>query len=275
MKVKIFSFALIATFYALCIILIQGTFAISQAKSPWIGPVMSHFSSTHPESIRVPILTYHYVRTVTDKKDVLGIRLSVTPTVFEEQLKTLNSEGYHSITLDDLSAAWESKFTMPSKPIILTFDDGYDDFYTNAYPLLQKYQIKATAYIVPNFLNKVHYMTSAQVKELSLSPLITIAAHTMNHVDLRKTNQKITMQEVLGSKTYLEKLTGKTVNHFAYPFGKYTNDTVNTVEKAGFATATTMKRGNDHTEKDRLITTRIEIIGGDSLVIFKKSILLQ
>ncbi|MCX6733802.1 MAG: polysaccharide deacetylase family protein [Candidatus Peregrinibacteria bacterium] len=276
MKVKILSISLIATFYALCIILVQGTFAISQAKAPWINQVIPSLASNKPvDSVQVPILTYHYIRTVTDKKDVLGARLSVTPAIFEEQLQTLVSEGYHSITLDDLNASWKSQFVLPTKPIILTFDDGYDDFYINAYPLLQKYQIKATAYIVPNFLNKVHYMTSAQIKELSRSPLITIAAHTMNHADLRKTNTKVTTQEVLGSKVFLEKLIGKTVNHFAYPFGKYTDSTVKIVEKSGFTTATTMKRGNEHKEKDRLTTTRIEIIGGDSLEIFKKSILLR
>ncbi len=275
MKVKIFSFGLIATFYALCVILIQGTFAISQAKAPWIEQVIPSFTSESVDSVQVPILTYHYIRTVTDKKDVLGIRLSVTPTVLEEQLKILNNEGYQSITLDDISSAWKSQFVMPKKPIILTFDDGYDDFYTNAYPLLQKYHIKATAYIVPNFLNKAHYMTSAQAIELSLNPLITIAAHTMNHVDLRTTNRKVTMQEILGSKMILERLIGKTVNHFAYPFGKYTINTMKAVEKAGFTTATAMKRGNEHKKKNRLTITREEIIGGDSLEIFKKSILLQ
>lgn len=279
MKAKILSLGLIATFYALCIILIQGTFAISQAKTSWIEQAIPSLS-THTniqnepqETVRVPILTYHYIRTVTDKKDTLGIRLSVTPAIFEEQLKTLKNEGYNSITLDDLNAAWAGKFTMPEKPVILTFDDGYNDFYTNAYPLLQKYNIKATAYIVPNFLNKNNYMTIAQVKELSRSPLITIAAHTMNHLDLRTTNKKETMREVLGSKMILEHLTEKTVNHFAYPSGKYTKNTIDAVKKAGFITATSMERGNKHSEKNNLVTTREEIIGGDSLEIFKKSIL--
>lgn len=288
MKVKIFSFGLIATFYALCIILIQGTFAISQAKAPWIEQVMPNFTSEPVDSVRVPILTYHYIRTVTNPKDVLGVRLSVTPAVFEEQLKILRDEGYQSITLDDLSASWKGKYTMPKKPVILTFDDGYDDFYTNAYPLLQKYQVKATAYIVPNFLNKAHYMTSAQIIELSKSPLITIGAHTMNHIDLRTTNKKTSMQEILGSKMVLERLIGKTVNHFAYPSGKYTKYIVKAVKNAGFTTATTMERGNEHRTIHNFTITREEIIGGavqqtsqqgrslgDSLEKFKKSILLQ
>ena len=274
MKVKIFSFGLIATFYAFCIILVQGTFAISQAKAPWIEQVMPSFASEPVDSVQVPILTYHYIRTVTNPKDVLGVRLSVTPTVFEEQLKILRDNNYQSITLDDLRASWEGKYAMPKKPIILTFDDGYDDFYTNAYPLLQKYQIKATAYIVPNFLNKAHYMTSAQIIELSQSPLITIAAHTMNHVDLRTTNKKTSMREILGSKMVLERLIGKTVHHFAYPSGKYTKYIVKAVKSAGFTTATTMERGNEHRTIHNFTITREEIIGGDSLEKFKKSILL-
>lgn len=276
MKVKILSIGLIATFYALCIILVQGTFAISQAKAPWINQVIPSLTSNKPvDSVQVPILTYHYIRTVTNQKDVLGARLSVTPAVFEEQLKILRDQGYQSITLDDLSAAWDGRFTMPKKPVILTFDDGYDDFYTNAYPLLQKYQVKITAYIVPNFLNKVHYMTSAQIVELSKSPLITIGAHTMNHVDLRTTNKRTSMQEILGSKMILERLIGKNVHHFAYPSGKYTKNIIKAVKNAGFTTATTMERGNEHKTINNFTITREEIIGGDSLEIFKKSILLQ
>lgn len=260
MNAKFLSISLIAVFYALCIILIQGTFAISQAQT---------------KNVRVPILTYHYIRTVTDKKDILGARLSVTPAVFEDQLKKLQKEGYQTITLDNLAAAWEGTYTLPSKPIIMTFDDGYDDFYINAYPLLKKYNFQATAYIVPNFINKPHYMTLMQVKELSQSRLITIGAHTMSHLDLRTKNNKITKQEIIGSKEYLEHLIGMKVQHFAYPYGKYTENTIKIVKEAKFTTATTMARGMEHEEKNRFSLTREEIIGGDSLKKFEKSVLYQ
>lgn len=222
--------------------------------------------------VHLPILTYHYIRTVTDLRDVLGEHLSVTPEVFEEQLKTLQQENFTTVTLDDLVSAWESKTTLPPKPIILTFDDGYDDFYLNAYPLLKKYNMKATAYIVPGFLDKPRYMTTEQIKELARNPLITIAAHTMNHPDLRRLDKKKTLQEIIESKGYLEQLIGKNVDHFAYPFGKFTEEAVKAVKISGFKTSVITQYGAEHTEKNRFLVTRKSIIGGDSMKIFLEKI---
>lgn len=222
--------------------------------------------------IHLPILTYHYIRTVTDLRDVLGEHLSVTPEVFEEQLKVLQQENFTTVTLDDLVSSWESKTNLPPKPVILTFDDGYDDFYLNAFPLLKKYNMKATAYIVPGFLDKPRYMTTNQIKELSLSPLITIAAHTMNHPDLRQLDKKKTLQEIIESKGYLEQLIGKKVDHFAYPFGKFTEEAMKAVKVAGFKTAVITQYGAEHAEQNKFLITRKSIIGGDSMKTFLEKI---
>lgn len=228
--------------------------------------------TTSKNTIHLPILMYHYVRIVTDPKDKLGIDLSVPPDMFDQQMKLLVDKGFTTITLDDFVNSWKTSTPLPQKSIILTFDDGYDDFYTAAFPILKKYNIKATTYVVTGFLDKLHYLTKSQLKELSQSPLITIASHTLTHADLKTLTGKKLHDEIFESKAWLENFTGHTIDHFAYPFGRYLDATIQETKKAGYLTATTTHFGNTHTEKDQLTTTRVRIAGTISLKAFEKLI---
>src|SRR5262245_20632003 len=106
-------------------------------------------STVFTPSLHVPILMYHYISAnPRAPADPLRTRLSVPPAQFAQQLAYLHRAGYTTITLDDLVDALHLHATLPSKPVILTFDDGYQDFYTNAYPLLRRYRDKATIYII-------------------------------------------------------------------------------------------------------------------------------
>lgn len=215
----------------------------------------------NPSAIHVPILTYHYIRTVTNKKDVLGIGLSVPPESFAEQMKYLADHKYNTITPDDLFAAIEHRKDLPSNPILLTFDDGHRDFYTNAFPIISKYQLHATILVVPNFLEKEEYLTQAQLKELAKSPLVTIAAHTMNHPDLPRLSKKQQTKEIVDSKKWLENFTGKTISYFAYPYGNITNDIIDIVKKAGFLMAFSTHGGTWHDTSTLLRLHRLSIFG--------------
>ncbi len=93
---------------------------------------------------QVPILMYHHIAVPPDPRDIRASRLAVPPVQLEEQLAYFQRAGYTTISLDDLAAALRDRAALPDKPVILTFDDGYVDFYTNAYPLLERYNAKAT-----------------------------------------------------------------------------------------------------------------------------------
>lgn len=227
-------------------------------------------STTPVKSVHLPILMYHYIRTVTDLRDPVGIDLSVPASMFEEQMKYLDNAGYTTITLDDLVATWKGEKTLPEKPIIMTFDDGYEDFYTVVFPILKKYNLKATAYIIAGFIDKPHYLTSEQLKELSQSPLVTIAAHTMQHPNLRNTTGPKLIDEVMGSKKWLENFTEKTILHFAYPSGQYNKETIRAVEKAGYITSVTTEPGEDHPSTKPFAITRVRIRGAVTLEAFQK-----
>jgi peptidoglycan/xylan/chitin deacetylase (PgdA/CDA1 family) len=217
-----------------------------------------------PKSAKVPILTYHYIRVNPDRFDRLGFALSVTPADFAAQMDWLAHNGYHPITTEMLYGYLSGTRGLPSKPIVLTFDDGYEDFYTTALPILRSHDFTAVAYIVSGFVGRPGYMTAAQVVEADRSG-IEIGSHTVDHANLARTSLGGLRYEVTASKQALEKLLGHAVNSFCYPSGKFNQDVINAVAGAGYHDATTTWFGFAHTRGDRYTWTRLRISGGEAL----------
>lgn len=184
----------------------------------------------------MPILMYHHIREYSDSSDQTGINLSVSPTKLAEQLDLIKSSGYTTITFNDLNEG-----NIPSKPIILTFDDGYENFYQSAFPALKSREMKAVSYIITNDTGG-QYMTTDQVKEISENG-IEIGSHTLSHPDLTKLSQGKLTDETKNSKEELEKIIGKPVVSFCYPSGQYNDAVVAAVEAAGYKFAVTTKPG--------------------------------
>src|SRR3989344_9684391 len=203
------------------------------------------------ESIDVPILVYHYVEIVLDEKDTIRKSLNTPPYLFIEQIETLKNAGYAFVTASELIDILDGKIKLPQKPVLITFDDGYRDFYTDVFPILKKYKIKAVAYVVSGFLDKPNYLFTWQLKELAQSGLVEIGAHTVNHKSLKDVTSDEAKYEIIESKKQLEKLINKPVVSFAYPNGKYDNQAIKLVEHAGFKSATTTNQGFEinHTNK--------------------------
>ncbi len=214
-------------------------------------------SATPYETFRVPILMYHYVEYVKDSGDTIRKSLNIVPFVFENQIKTLREEGYTFITPSRLASVIDDTEILPSKPIILSFDDGYQDFYDNVFPILQKYNVKAVAYVISGFLDKPNFMYSWQVKELEKSGLVEIGAHTVNHVYLKGVSRSTADYEIKQSKKDLETLIGRPVVSFAYPSGAFDIQAEELVKKAGFVTAVSTVPGIEVSGKNRYFLYRI------------------
>lgn len=206
---------------------------------------------------KMPILLYHYVEYVKDDKDTIRKSLNIIPYIFDAQVKTLKDAGYTFITPADLSDFLDDKKELPIKSVILSFDDGYRDFYTDVFPILKKYQVKAVAYIVPNFLNKPNNMDLWQLQELAQSGLVEIGAHTMDHSYLSGLSGDLVKYEVEESKKYLEENLGIKIISFAYPYGAFDNQTIDVVKKAGFTTAVTTINGIFAQDINRFFLYRI------------------
>lgn len=219
---------------------------------------------TGRERVRVPILMYHYIRTNPDPRDKIGFGLSVTPGDFAQQMSWLASNGYHPIDLADLRAYLRGQTPLPAKPVVLTFDDGYRDLYTTAYPILRAHRFKAVAYVVSGFLGSPANVTAEQVLEMEAGG-VQVGSHTVSHVDLTRASPSELRRELVESRASLEALVGHPVVDFCYPAGRYNDAVVRAVQASGYESATTTEPGSVHGAADRFLWSRIRVSGGESL----------
>jgi peptidoglycan/xylan/chitin deacetylase (PgdA/CDA1 family) len=217
-----------------------------------------------PSSINVPILTYHYIRVNPDRNDRMGFALSITPSDFAAQMDWLAQNGYHTITTADLYTYLNGYGGLPSKPVILTFDDGYADFYTTALPILRSHGFVAVSYVVSGFVGWPGYMTSAQIREADRSGM-EIGSHTVNHPNLASLPAGAVRTQLVQSKEFLEQVVGHPVVSFCYPSGKYTSAVAAAVAAAGYQDATTTRFGYTFTLANRYIWSRLRVSGGEPL----------
>lgn len=190
-----------------------------------------------PATLHVPILMYHYIRDYQNPRDPLGENLSVSPSLFAQQMRYLSSHGYTPITLDTLAAIYAGKAQAPAKPIVLTFDDGYEDLYTAAFPVLQRYDFHAVSFVITGFVGRPGYLSWKNIKHMQASGLVTIEAHTVHHTDLPAVSYQQALDELITSKKTLQAETGSPVNFIAYPFGATDATVESAVQKAGYVGA--------------------------------------
>ena len=218
---------------------------------------------------RVPILMYHFLSVPPADADIYQQDLSVTPENFEAQLAYLKEAGYTTITLNDLTYHLAGLKPLPEKPIILTFDDGYADNYTHAFPLLQKYGFQASFFLVtqPIDFNDPRYMTWDNVIEMHAAGM-EFGAHTYRHLDLRGRDVDFLIYEIIGSKEAIEARTQETVRYFVYPAGKYDQTVLDVLASAHFWGALTTQYGYEYALNDSLQMPRIRMRNSDTLTSF-------
>ena len=171
-----------------------------------------------PEGYRVPSLMYHGV----SDTGWGALELFVRPAELEEHLKYLTENGYTPIWFEDLARVDEIE-----KPVLLTFDDGYADNYTDLFPLLQKYNVKATIFVIAGTVDyNPNNLTSAQIKEMSDSGLVSIQSHTQTHPHLYHLDRGTQEWEMTYSKLTLTRITGKEPYVLCYPAGNTNADTL-------------------------------------------------
>lgn len=212
----------------------------------------------------VPILMYHSIA-VNPKNDLL-----VEPNKFELELKHLHDAGYHTLFFKDLED-WKTGKPIESKPILITFDDGYKDNYTTAYPLLKKYNMKGVIFVVSNFVgDNNNHLSWENIQEMYKSGLIEFGGHTKSHLDLTTISAAKRHEEIVGSKNIIEEHIGAPAIAFAYPAGRYNNAVVKETQAAGYKFAVTTKPGYANTKQGWLTLYRVRIKGNLSIDEFKQ-----
>lgn len=190
---------------------------------------------------KIPIIMYHYIE-YADKNDPGRVKLSVPPSLFEAQLQAIKRDNFQTMFAREVPDLIVGRLSVP-RPIVLTFDDGYADFYYYAFPLLKKYNMKATMYIVESFIGRKDYMSAAQIKEIIASGMVELGGHTLDHADLSSVKNVLAWKEIYDSKILLERQFGVSVPSFAYPYGGFSKDTVDLVRKAGYTNAVSVIPG--------------------------------
>ncbi len=204
-----------------------------------------------PGALKVPIFIYHSVRPYIPGESKLQDTYDITPELLEQQLIYLRDHEYTTITFDDLVRGVEIGTTSPVvRPVILTFDDGWENQYKYAFPLLKKYQATATFYVYTNPIGKKkHFLTWNQLREMDAAGM-TIGSHTLTHPYLKLLAPRELTREITESKKILEAELQKPVRHFASPFGYTSPAVVATVKAAGYVTGRTTYKGMYHTKDD-------------------------
>ena len=204
------------------------------------------------------VLMYHSISTSVGD---ISADLVVNPQDFDAQLQYLSNNGYRFYTITELLES-----NPEGKAVVLTFDDGFRDNFTEMFPILQRHNARATIYLAPA-IEGIERLNQQQIETMRDSGLVEFGAHTMHHVNLDKAEAEIAVAEINESKTVVEQVTGLSCKAFAYPFGRYNDETVEQVKKAGLSSAVTVKKGIEDIN-DPYRIKRISVLGSTNSLQF-------
>ncbi|WP_051273423.1 polysaccharide deacetylase family protein [Desulfotruncus alcoholivorax] len=215
----------------------------------------------------VPVLMYHMVSDWSHRR-----ALAVPVKEFDRQMWYLHQRGYQVMSLETILKKLNSGEPLPRKTVAITFDDGYQDNYINALPVLKKYHFPATVFMPCSLVGEknlwdikrgkaeVKMLTREQIAEMMFHK-ISFQAHTSNHVVLTDVSPARARKEIFDSKAGLAGITGKNVEIFCYPSGRYNNQIKGYVKAAGFNYAFTTRQGRIKPGDDPYTLKRIRVSG--------------
>lgn len=238
--------------------LLAGLLMLFVAKSQVVAAILpSPQEIIVQETPRLLVYMYHYIR-VADPKDREGVALSVTPDSFDHQLDELVRAHKHTITSDQIVNR-----RVPMGSVLLTFDDGYEDFYTEARPRLLRRGMRAAVAIITDKIGQPGYMTADQIIQLHQEGF-EIMCHSRSHVDLSTASRERQHDEIARSKSILERLIGARIISFVYPSGKHNEISVEEVAAAQYLHAFTTQPGDTWLDKEAPLLLRRHRIENDT-----------
>lgn len=202
-----------------------------------------------------PILEYHMV---TENPHPDAKPYVVPPEDFAEQLDYLAEEGYTTITPQDYARARKGKQQLPEKPIILSFDDGYEDNWRVVLPMLEERRMRAVFYMVTNSIGQPGYLTWDNLFDMERRGM-EIGSHTANHLPLTTLSPEKQREELRLSKLMLEWKGMKTIYSFSYPNGSYNAGVVAMLAEEEYLTAVTGEAGLNTLETNPYLLRRVNI----------------
>ena len=183
----------------------------------------------------IPMLLYHDIQ---QEHPIEESVITITPQRFEEHIAALLNNGYTPISFEDIYNASKGKFIMPKRPVVISFDDGYLTNYSYGFPIIQKYGIKATIFVIVDTIGRTDiknpHFSWEQAKIMQQSGLVSIQSHTLNHYDLTVLDKFSLIRELRFSKYKIEKNLGISCDVLAFPYGNYNQQIVDAARQAGY-----------------------------------------
>lgn len=236
--------------------------AFADTPTPTPRPLsFSEMNALYGPCATVPTVMYHHIQNLDQAKRQGHFGLAVGPEYFEKHLEFLNAHEYTAITMQDLIAFFDHGTSLPKKPILLTFDDGYDDFYTNAYPLLQKYNIHATLFLPTGLAQNPGYLTWQQILDMAASGYVYVANHTFSHRSLQAAHDVI-VQEISSAQAMLSRFSLNGAYVFAYPYGTVSGDAQRYLATNGYTLAFSTNPGRILCRQRRWDLPRVRVGNG-------------
>ena len=222
--------------------------------------------------MNIPILTYHQVT----PRPLPGLeKYCLTPQAFSRQMSWLALRTYTPVTLDQLLAYRKGQGILPERPVVITFDDGYQDLIQFALPSLEKHSFTAIFFLVAGLIGRtteweakrVPLMDWAEARQLVIRGF-QIGAHSLNHAHLDQIPAEKVDKELNGARQVIEEELNLAIRHLAYPYGGYTQAVQSIAVQAGYDTACSVRVGLSSPEDDIYALHRIPLYAHDSLLDF-------
>lgn len=206
-------------------------------------------------------------------------KYTVTPTAFSAQMRWLSRAGYSAISLDQLLANREGRLALPRRPIVITFDDGFQGCAEHAAPVLAAHGFAAIFFLVAGMVGATsRWLVAERGVELPLMDWPTIrrlalagfefGGHSLTHPRLATVDRQTCERELQESRALIEERLGQEVRHLAYPFGDYDEGVRSIAGRLGYKSACTVQIGLSGPEDDPLALSRVPVTGHDSLLDF-------
>jgi peptidoglycan/xylan/chitin deacetylase (PgdA/CDA1 family) len=221
--------------------------------------------SSRATSFSIPVVCYHAIVSSTTGTYQTSV------ANFKAQMAYLKTNGYTTLSLSQFQQIVAGTATAPSKAILLTFDDCSSDFYTNAYPVLQSYGMKATQFAVSGWIGGSGRLTSAQLKTIA-SGGIDVQNHTTAHAYLTNQNYATQYAAINNAGSAIKASTGKSVTALAYPYGAYNSTTTGILSSLGYTLGFTVNGGLCTASSGKYALPRLCIINTDTTTTFARKI---
>ncbi len=213
----------------------------------------------------IPVLMYHSVG--EESYDIYHLKLSK----FKSQMRYLRKNKYMTLSIEEYKENLDKKF-YEGNQVLLTFDDGYKDFYTNVYPILKKYNYKATIFISTGLIDQPGYLTRDQLKEIMASGLIDIGGHGNYHEKVKCLNIEKIRGIISHVQSYLKELCVQNISVYAHPYGNFKQEVIDVLKEECVILAFSSEPGLSSANDNPYILRRVFVNSKYSMKTFKSKL---